>query len=151
MESAFDIRDAFHLFHTEYRHSFSTSKSQCPTSPKRKCPLPGLSWADPAVVWKSMCECDARASMKRNPHMFDNHPSLQSRMRAILLDWLNEVCNQYFFKFLINILLEILTCGLQWRTYVECHLIRILYRCNNHIIHLNGVWTMLKVFYRFVS
>ncbi|KAJ8736648.1 hypothetical protein PYW08_007304 [Mythimna loreyi] len=73
----------------------STSKIQCPTLPKRKCPLPGLSWADPADVWNSMCDCDARSSNKKNPNMFDNHPNLQPRMRAILLDWLNEVCEVY--------------------------------------------------------
>ncbi|KAG6454926.1 G1/S-specific cyclin-E isoform X2 [Manduca sexta] len=73
----------------------STSKPLCPTPPKRKCPLPGLSWADPKDVWNSMCDCDARSSMKKNPNMFDNHPNLQPRMRAILLDWLNEVCEVY--------------------------------------------------------
>ncbi|XP_038207883.1 G1/S-specific cyclin-E [Zerene cesonia] len=73
----------------------STAKTQCPSPPKRKCPLPGLSWADPADVWRSMCECDALSSMKKNPNMFDNHPNLQPRMRAILLDWLNEVCEVY--------------------------------------------------------
>nr|BAG85355.2 cyclin E [Bombyx mori] len=69
----------------------NASKPPCPTPPKRKCPLPGLSWADPADVWNSMCECDARSSKKKNPNMFDNHPNLQPRMRAILLDWLNEI------------------------------------------------------------
>ncbi|XP_047025009.1 G1/S-specific cyclin-E [Helicoverpa zea] len=73
----------------------STSKIACPTLPKRKCPLPGLSWADPADVWNGMCECDVRSSNKKNPNMFDNHPNLQPRMRAILLDWLNEVCEVY--------------------------------------------------------
>ncbi|KAJ0182786.1 hypothetical protein K1T71_002155 [Dendrolimus kikuchii] len=73
----------------------STSKPACPTLPKRKCPLPGLSWADPTDVWNSMCDCDARSSSKRNPNMFDKHPNLQPRMRAILLDWLNEVCEVY--------------------------------------------------------
>ncbi|CAH2102959.1 unnamed protein product [Euphydryas editha] len=73
----------------------STSKPLCPSPPKRKCPLPGLSWADPTDVWRSMCECDTRSSMKKNPNMFDNHPKLQPRMRAILLDWLNEVCEVY--------------------------------------------------------
>ncbi|XP_064072144.1 G1/S-specific cyclin-E isoform X1 [Vanessa tameamea] len=75
----------------------STSKPLCPSPPKRKCPLPGLSWADPTDVWRSMCECDVRSSMKKNPNMFDNHPNLQPRMRAILLDWLNEVrvCEVY--------------------------------------------------------
>ncbi|CAB3239603.1 unnamed protein product [Arctia plantaginis] len=72
----------------------STSKMPCPL-PKRKCPLPGLSWADPADVWNSMCDCDARSSNKKNANMFDNHPNLQPRMRAILLDWLNEVCEVY--------------------------------------------------------
>lgn len=69
----------------------STSKATHPSQPKRKCPLPALSWADSSDVWKGMCECDARSSMKKNPNMFDNHPNLQPRMRAILLDWLNEV------------------------------------------------------------
>nr|ADR30030.1 cyclin E splice variant 5 [Bombyx mori] len=73
----------------------NASKPPCPTPPKRKCPLPGLSWADPADVWNSMCECDAGSSKKKNPNMFDNHPNLQPRMRAILLDWLNEVCEVY--------------------------------------------------------
>ncbi|XP_059058330.1 G1/S-specific cyclin-E [Achroia grisella] len=73
----------------------STSKSDCPTLPKRKCPLPVLSWADPQDVWNSMCECDAKSSRKKNINMFDNHPNLQLRMRAILLDWLNEVCEVY--------------------------------------------------------
>ncbi|CAG9118059.1 hypothetical protein JYU34_003686 [Plutella xylostella] len=71
------------------------SKSDYPSSPKRKCPLPGLSWADPTDVWRKMCEEDNRSTSKRNPSMFDNHPSLQPRMRAILLDWLNEVCEVY--------------------------------------------------------
>ncbi|XP_063357982.1 G1/S-specific cyclin-E [Cydia amplana] len=78
--------------HTNKRPS--TSKLEYPL-PKRKCPLPGLSWADPSDVWKGMCECDARSSMRKNPSMFDNHPNLQPRMRAILLDWLNEVCEVY--------------------------------------------------------
>ncbi|XP_013192006.2 G1/S-specific cyclin-E1 [Amyelois transitella] len=63
--------------------------------PKRKCPLPVLSWADPQDVWNGMCECDARSSSNKNPNMFDKHPNLQIRMRAILLDWLNEVCEVY--------------------------------------------------------
>ncbi|KAI8438035.1 hypothetical protein MSG28_010687 [Choristoneura fumiferana] len=71
------------------------SKLECASPPKRKCPLPGLSWADPKEVWKGMCECDARSCMRKNPNMFDNHPNLQPRMRAILLDWLNEVCEVY--------------------------------------------------------
>ncbi|KAJ2940692.1 hypothetical protein O0L34_g14801 [Tuta absoluta] len=73
----------------------STSKPPCPPQVKRKCPLPGLSWADPVDVWRGMCDCDERSSSEKTQHMFDRHPSLQPRMRAILLDWLNEVCEVY--------------------------------------------------------
>ncbi|XP_053622183.1 G1/S-specific cyclin-E [Plodia interpunctella] len=73
----------------------STSKTECPSLPKRKCPLPVLSWANPQEVWNGMCECDARSSNNKNANMFDKHPKLQIRMRAILLDWLNEVCEVY--------------------------------------------------------
>ncbi|KAL4713893.1 hypothetical protein ACJJTC_015547 [Scirpophaga incertulas] len=72
-----------------------TSKFECPSYPKRKCPLPGLSWADPVNVWKGLCDRDAISKSKKNPQMFDKHPELQPRMRAILLDWLNEVCEVY--------------------------------------------------------
>ncbi|CAH0690950.1 unnamed protein product [Chilo suppressalis] len=73
----------------------STNKSECPLPPKRKCPLPGLSWADPSDVWNSLCACDAKSRLQKNPNMFEKHPNLQPRMRAILLDWLNEVCEVY--------------------------------------------------------
>lgn len=90
---------------------FSTSKPICPSPPKRKCPLPGLSWADPTDVWRSMCECDAKSSMKKNPNMFDHHPKLQPRMRSILLDWLNEVrIAKTFLAFIYKIIS--LTCNI---------------------------------------
>ncbi|CAH0724522.1 unnamed protein product, partial [Brenthis ino] len=84
----------------------STSKPHYPTPPKRKCPLPGLSWADPTDVWRTMCECDTRSSMKKNPNMFDNHPNLQPRMRAILLDWLNENCS-FMLHFRVEMVCEV--------------------------------------------
>lgn len=42
-----------------------------------------------------MCRKDEKASLEREPNMFDQHPGLQPRMRAILLDWLIEVCEVY--------------------------------------------------------
>lgn len=42
-----------------------------------------------------MIRRDECASLARNVNMFNNHPSLQPRMRAILLDWLIEVCEVY--------------------------------------------------------
>lgn len=60
-------------------------------SNKNKCPLPLLPWADANFVWKRLCERDANNAKQRSPNMLLNHPSLKPRMRAILLDWLNEV------------------------------------------------------------
>lgn len=61
----------------------------------RLCPLPLLSWADAKDVWRHMCDKDRKTSVDRNPKMLHKHQGLQPRMRAILLDWLNEVCEVY--------------------------------------------------------
>lgn len=66
-----------------------------PTSEQRLCPLPLLPWANREAVWTNMVNKDALASLDREVNMFDNHPGLQPRMRAILLDWLIEVCEVY--------------------------------------------------------
>ncbi|CAL4101403.1 unnamed protein product [Meganyctiphanes norvegica] len=62
-----------------------------PTS--RKQPLPKLSWADRNQLWELMCRKDRM--YPRNPDYLNQHSSLQSRMRAILFDWLTEVCEVY--------------------------------------------------------
>lgn len=61
----------------------------------RLCPLPVLSWADAKDVWRFMCKKDEKTAIDRDPKMLINHPGLQARMRAILLDWLIEVCEVY--------------------------------------------------------
>ncbi|XP_017050640.1 G1/S-specific cyclin-E isoform X2 [Drosophila ficusphila] len=60
-----------------------------------QCPLPALSWANAADVWRLMCQRDEQDSRLRSISMLDQHPGLQPRMRAILLDWLIEVCEVY--------------------------------------------------------
>lgn len=74
-----------------------TSLSCCvtPSADLRTCPMPPISWAESTDVWKLMCRKDEKASLEREPNMFDKHPGLQPRMRAILLDWLIEVCEVY--------------------------------------------------------
>uniref|UniRef100_A0A182JYT0 Uncharacterized protein n=1 Tax=Anopheles christyi TaxID=43041 RepID=A0A182JYT0_9DIPT len=66
-----------------------------PSHKQRSCPLPKLSWTDTMELWDLMCRKDDLAWLAREPNMFDDHPGLQPRMRAILLDWLNEVCEVY--------------------------------------------------------
>ncbi|XP_043520991.1 G1/S-specific cyclin-E1 [Frieseomelitta varia] len=61
----------------------------------RPSPLPSFSWADGSQVWSLMCMGDQKTVTQRNPQMFQRHPTLQPRMRAILLDWLIEVCEVY--------------------------------------------------------
>lgn len=56
-------------------------------------PLPFLEWADKEEVWQLMTLKDE--SYRREPLLLTRHPVLQPRMRAILLDWLNEVTDVY--------------------------------------------------------
>lgn len=59
----------------------------------RYSPLPKFSWADSREVWQLMMKKEQHYI--RNPNVFDRHPTLQPRMRTILLDWLIEVCEVY--------------------------------------------------------
>lgn len=59
----------------------------------RPSPLPCFDWADTTEVWEHMVKKDE--SYKRNPCLMERHPSLQPRMRSILLDWLSEVSEVY--------------------------------------------------------
>ncbi|KFB37130.1 hypothetical protein ZHAS_00004342 [Anopheles sinensis] len=66
-----------------------------PSYKQRSCPMPSLSWVDTNEMFKKMCRKDDIGWLAREPNMFNDHPGLQPRMRAILLDWLNEVCEVY--------------------------------------------------------
>lgn len=63
--------------------------------PLRDSPFPVLEWADHKELWRLMCSKDESTLSQRDPNMFDHHPSLLPRMRAVLLDWINEVCEVY--------------------------------------------------------
>ena len=56
---------------------------------KDHSPLPTLSWADSNEVWETMLQKDKE--YKRDSLYIRKHPSLQPRMRSVLLDWLIEV------------------------------------------------------------
>ena len=59
----------------------------------RYSPLPSISWADAREVWDLMISKDE--TYQRNALMLHRHPTLQARMRSILMDWLSEVCEVY--------------------------------------------------------
>ncbi|XP_063977631.1 G1/S-specific cyclin-E1 [Diachasmimorpha longicaudata] len=65
------------------------------SSSSKPSPLPSLPWADGSQVWSMMCLGDQKTLTQRDSQMFQRHPTLQPRMRAILLDWLIEVCEVY--------------------------------------------------------
>ncbi|XP_017860331.1 PREDICTED: G1/S-specific cyclin-E isoform X2 [Drosophila arizonae] len=81
----------------EDSNAFSSVNCLSPAAeiPTRQCPLPALSWANASEVWKRMCQRDEQDSHLRSSSMLEHHPGLQPRMRAILLDWLIEVCEVY--------------------------------------------------------
>lgn len=62
-------------------------------TPTRHSPLPKLNWADSKEVWRVMIEKERHYA--KDPSMLERHPSLQAKMRTILLDWLIEVCEVY--------------------------------------------------------
>lgn len=59
----------------------------------RASPLPVLGWANRDDVWKNMIKKEEM--YVRDKFYMQRHPLLQPKMRAILLDWLMEVCEVY--------------------------------------------------------
>ena len=59
-------------------------------------PLPELSWADRQDIWDLMVKKESAMYRRSGARaVLDRHAALQPRMRAILLDWLIEVCEVY--------------------------------------------------------
>lgn len=64
----------------------------------RDIPLPHVSWADSRELALLMCFKEDVVEKDRDPNVFRRHPNLTPRMRAILFDWLMEVCDVYKLK-----------------------------------------------------
>ncbi|XP_037390536.1 G1/S-specific cyclin-E1 [Pygocentrus nattereri] len=62
-------------------------------TPTRPSPLPALCWASKDDVWSNLLKKDKL--YPHDTHVMERHPNLQPKMRAILLDWLMEVCEVY--------------------------------------------------------
>jgi len=61
-----------------------------------EAPLPDFKWADRQLMWDLMAKRET-GTYKRvsSATMLQAHPAIQPKMRAILLDWLIEVCEVY--------------------------------------------------------
>ncbi|XP_060694070.1 G1/S-specific cyclin-E1 [Hemiscyllium ocellatum] len=62
-------------------------------TPTRASPLPVFCWGNHEEVWNILLKKEQAYS--RDKDVFQKHPLLQPKMRAILLDWLMEVCEVY--------------------------------------------------------
>ena len=59
-------------------------------------PLPELSWADRQKIWDLMVKKESGMYKRKDAKtILNRHAALQPRMRAILFDWLIEVCEVY--------------------------------------------------------
>lgn len=82
------------------RQSWSTFREyiiSTPAGPSRcETPFPALKWANPQEMWDLICKKE-RGMYKRKTgaEILQRHSAVQPRMRAILLDWLIEVCEVY--------------------------------------------------------
>lgn len=69
------------------------------TPPKaRETPLPLLPWANSKEVWQTMVYKEEATSRTRNCRLFEDPTSFLPRMRAILVDWIMEVCEVYHLR-----------------------------------------------------
>lgn len=71
--------------------SFTIYTSNMSLSFGRKNPLPPTCFADSSELWLSMVEQERRRAGLRDPNYLSRHSELTAKMRAILVDWLNEV------------------------------------------------------------
>jgi len=59
-------------------------------------PLPNFKWADSQLMWDLMAKRESGSYTRKSAtDMLERHHALQPKMRAILLDWLIEVCEVY--------------------------------------------------------
>jgi len=70
-----------------------TDRLQEEEDPARPSPIPPIKFADGFGLWELMCETDKKYVRSADP--FRNHPILSPQMRAILLDWMMDVCEAY--------------------------------------------------------
>ncbi|TDH03855.1 hypothetical protein EPR50_G00146070 [Perca flavescens] len=64
-----------------------------PSSLIRPSPLPHLGWGSPEDVWLKMV--GREQNYRHSKSFMQKHPTIQPRMRSILLDWLIEVSEAY--------------------------------------------------------
>lgn len=84
---------------TAHRKSKKWQQNYEETTPQktssRQVPAPLSGWTESAEVWKNMILKEEASNLDRNPRLFEKQVCYLPRMRAILLDWIMEVCEVY--------------------------------------------------------
>lgn len=80
---------------SEFR-SFVINQPEDLTNRPQYTPFPTLSWVDKNDIWRLICKKESGMYERRSgEEILNRHVALRPRMRAILLDWLVEVCEVY--------------------------------------------------------
>lgn len=80
----------------EFIRTTSLGGSKVAGSSRGSTPFPTLKWADKQEMWDLICKKEfGMYKRKSGPEVLEQHPALQARMRAILFDWVIEVCEVY--------------------------------------------------------
>ncbi|KAH1015773.1 hypothetical protein HUJ04_007108 [Dendroctonus ponderosae] len=82
---------------TSKRKNSTKQDFESPTK-TRRVPLPLMNWADSKEVWMYMVYKEEASQNLRNPRLFEDFTGFMPRMRAILLDWVMEVCEVYHLR-----------------------------------------------------
>ena len=76
----------------------TTSSMSLSASAEEANPLPRLDWVDRRDLWELVRKKETGMYSRRaqtTAQLFARHPAIQERMRAVLFDWLIEVCEVY--------------------------------------------------------
>ena len=76
----------------------TTSSLSLSASASEANPLPRLDWVDRRDLWELVRKKETGMYSRRaqtTARVFARHPAIQERMRAVLFDWLIEVCEVY--------------------------------------------------------
>ena len=62
----------------------------------RPTPFPDLPWADKQEIWHRICKREQGVYNRLSGvEVLQRHPTFMPKMRAVLVDWMIEVCEVY--------------------------------------------------------
>ena len=79
-----------------FREFIRTNNEEPTATPRGPAPFPTLKWANRQELWNLMVKKETGMYVRQTGQtLMARNPVLQPGMRALLLDWLMEVCEVY--------------------------------------------------------